>query len=266
MWPSDAWGLLLFPKPCSAAQQHVVQFYTDDAEALVTSVSLYISEGLRNGESVIVIAAADHTSRFRLGLAHDGWDVEPIEADGHLLFLNAQETMSRFMIDGQPDWSRFASTVETAMERLAPGTGIRAYGEMVGVLWKTGYFSAAIVLEGYWNRFLHSKHLPLFCSYPIDVFDREFQRSGVEALLCDHSHVLSSGAPEALYAAVNRAMDEHLGSAAADVRSRIAEVSHPSWGSIPAAEATILWLRSNAPDVAEPIVRRAQQYYHEATA
>ena len=249
----------------STPHQHFVQFYTADADALVLNVTRYISEGLRNGESAIVIATRAHTELFRRAL-EPACDVRSAEADRRLLFFDAEETMARFITDGSPDWARFEATIGAAIAQLAPGSGVRAYGEMVGVLWEAGQYSAAIVLEDYWNRLLQSKQLPLFCAYPIDVFDREFQMCGVEALLCDHSHVISSGAPDILHASVSRAIDERLGSGAGEGCGLTAENRNESWATLPPAEAAILWLRTNAPEHADSILSRARQYYHAARA
>src|SRR5687767_13075785 len=112
--------------PHATPHQHVVQFYTADAEALVRNVSSYVSEGLRNGESAIVIATPEHARKIRRGLSKAGSDPTAAEAESRLLFLNAQETMARFITDGRPDWSRFEATIESGIAQLAPGTGMRA--------------------------------------------------------------------------------------------------------------------------------------------
>ena len=250
----------------SARRQHIVQFYTADAAALVRNVGKFLLEGLRKGESAIAIATPDHARDFERELSQAGCDVEAAVAERRLLVLDAQQSMARFMTDGRPDWSRFVGTADAAFGQLAAGTGVRAYGEMVGVLWEAGQYSAAIVLEDYWNRYLRENDFPLFCAYPIDVFDREFQMCGVEALLCDHTHVMSSGAPDVLDRALNRAIGEHIGVDAADIRLRVSESSTPSWATIQPAEATMLWLRTNAPEHADSILDRARQYYKAATA
>jgi hypothetical protein len=242
-----------------------VQFYKADAPLLTSNVSHYICEGLSNGENAILIATPAHATDFRAGLHEAGCDVKAAETGGRLLFLDAQQTMMRFIMDRGPDWIRFETTIQAAIDSLAPGRGLRAYGEMVGVLWQSGQFSNAIILEDYWNRFLRSRGCSLYCAYPIDVFDSEFQTCGVEALLCDHSKLLPSGQAD-LDSAVNRAMDEHFGDLAGDLRRRAAETLHPYWAELPTAEATILWLREHVPHHADAILGRARHYYQAAHA
>jgi hypothetical protein len=249
----------------SASHPHFVQFYKADTPLLVSNVSRYIWEGLANQESAIIIATPEHVADFTRGLADAGCDVTTVVKEKRLLFLDAQRTMARFITDRGPDWTRFEATIQGAIDSLASGTGLRAYGEMVGILWQLGQFSTAVVLEDYWNRFLQSRGFSLFCSYPIDIFDTEFQTCGVEALLCDHSHLLPSGNAN-LATAVNRAMDEHFGAMSTELRRRAAQTPYPYWAEMPAAEATILWLRAHLPEHADRIMQRARDYYQAAQA
>jgi hypothetical protein len=132
---------------------------------------------------------------------------------------------------------------------------------MVNLLWQAGDFTAAICLEEYWNSLLEKRGFSLFCSYAIDVFDREFRGPCVDALLRDHTHLISSADSEALESAIDRAMDERLGERAEEIRLRAKAERRTCWAELPDGEATILWLRSHLPDEAENIVRLARQYF-----
>src|SRR5919109_1301881 len=77
--------------------------------------------------------------------------------EGRLVFLDAEATLSRFMINGEPDGERFEQVVGEAIRGVrasAVQNGVRAYGEMVGVLWSAGQHSAAVRLEELWNQLL----------------------------------------------------------------------------------------------------------------
>jgi hypothetical protein len=138
---------------------------------------------------------------------------------------------------------------------------IRAYGEMVGLLWMDGEYSAAIKLEDHWNRILGSLDAVLYCSYPIDVFGSEFAPGGVHAILCDHTHMLPAEDAEVLENCVRCAMDQVLGSEAANYGAMM-ETSRPAgWGTVSSAERMILWVRENLPDSAAEIMRRAREEY-----
>jgi hypothetical protein len=60
--------------------------------------------------------------------------------------------------------------------------------------------------------------------------------------------------------ALNRAMDEVLGTESASVRCLIEAHQRPSWAEMPSAEGMILCLRNNRPEQADQIVDLARQY------
>jgi hypothetical protein len=190
--------------------------------------------------------------------------VQTLETGGRLLFLDAATTLARFVTDGSPDWRRFELTIEAVVGKLTAGAGLRAYGEMVGLLWEQCQYSAAIVLEEYWNRLLQKKGFSLYCSYPIDIFDKEFQEHGVDVLLRDHSHLLPSTADGYLDSALNRAIDEYWGSGAENLRHQMSQTTRVLWGELPPAEAAVLWLRSNASGDAEKVISLAHHHYRNS--
>ena len=184
-----------------------------------------------------------------------------------LSVLQAQETLAQFMIHGQPEWRLFENTIEAAIREVRPPAGyvgLRAYGEMVGILWKAAQYSAAIRLEQFWNKLLASKGFNLFCGYPIDIFGEEFHIAAVDALLCAHTHLLPAGRNGDIESAIDRSMDEILGPRAEGLRLLMKANFRPSGAVMPRAEATILWLRNNLRDDADEILARSRQYYQEA--
>src|SRR5690606_12683 len=100
-------------------------------------------------------------------------------------------------------------------------------------------------LEEFWNKLLQKGGFTLFCSYPIDIFDKEFQISGVDALLCDHTHLIPTGADETLQRAIDQALEERLGERFHGLRLLMKADHRPSWAVLPQAEGMILWLRNN---------------------
>jgi hypothetical protein len=243
---------------------HLVQFYEMDAECLTNNVSHYLSEGLQRGDGQIVIATPVRTRGFVSQLNSLGVDTDAAIRHGNLLLLDAQETLSAFMLDGMPDWNRFQKVILSAMQRVGAENkqkGLRAYGEMVGVLWTAGRFSAAIQLEQYWNKLLAAKGFNLFCGYPIDIFSREFQIADVDALLCAHTHVVAAASNGDLETAIDRSIDAVLGDTAEGLKRLMQLNFRPSWAAMPRGEALILWLRNNLPVQGEQIVSKAREYY-----
>jgi DcmR-like sensory protein len=242
-------------------EEHVVQLYGDDDRLLTQNVGRFLSEGLKRGDGILVISTPEHRGTLARYLTQErGYSKAVLE--GRLVFLDAEATLGRFMVRGVPDPELFASVVGEALQGVqarAVHTGVRAYGEMVGLLWKAGEYAAAVRLEELWNELLKSKDVTLFCAYPIDVFSPEFQAGKVDALLCAHTHLLPLDT--ALEGALNRAMDEVLGARVDGLRRLIQTNHRPSWGAIPKAEALVLWLRNNLPGSADQIINLARQYY-----
>ncbi len=242
---------------------HLVQLYSGDEESLARNVGQYLTEGFKRREGLLVIAEPENCELFRRQLAQGVEDVDLAVRNGQICFADAQETLSRFMHNGQPDWNRFEVVVGAAMAQVRPklaGGGLRAYGEMVGILWRAGQFSAAIRLEQFWNKLLGRSSFSLFCGYAIDVFGKDFQMAHLDALLCAHTHLLPGSAGH-LEPAINLAMDEILGTSAHDLKILIKANFRPSWAVMPKGESTILWLRNNLPGHADQILARAREHY-----
>jgi hypothetical protein len=242
---------------------HLVQLYDADIGALFANVGAYASEGLHAGDGVIMIATAEHRSAFVAAIAALGADPDAAVDAGRLVLLDAEATLARFMVDGQPDWALFEATIAPALRTLrerAGGTHVRAYGEMVGILWQAGQYAAAIQLETFWNRLIEAGGFDLFCAYPIDVFGDEFRSADVDGVLCTHTHLVPTDGGQ-LQRALDRALDDVLGRSAQDVRRLVETQQRPSWAAIPSGEAAILWLRSHLPAYADEIVARARRHY-----
>lgn len=249
-------------------RSHFVQLYDEDRSALAQNVVLYISEGLNAGDGVLVIATPAHWDLFTERLAALGFDVRSRLKAGQLVFLDALETLSSFMSGGQPDWYRFERVMRTAMRRLRTppeGAGLRAYGEMVALLWNARQFSAAIRLEQFWNKLLAQSSFSLYCSYAIDVFGKEFHPDALDALLRTHTHLVPAESGSKLEEAFDWAVQEVLGRDADGFKRRIRAQHRPSWAVMPDTESTILWVRKNLPQFADEITERARAQYRRLT-
>jgi hypothetical protein len=147
---------------------HFVQLYEADEVALTKNVGLYLWEGLRRGEGAVVIVTPEHRELFSRHLDHLGADLPALLGSRQLVFWDAQQTLAQFMDAGQPDWRSFESAIRAAMRQVRPSPGsegLRAYGEMVGILWKARQFAAAIRLEQLWNRLLEQSSFSLYCAH-----------------------------------------------------------------------------------------------------
>jgi hypothetical protein len=244
--------------------EHRVQFYDDNTTALAASVGRYAAEAVRAGDSVLIIATAEHRRAFARSAAELGADVERAAHAGRFVSLDAEHTLESFMVDGRPEWDRFVRVLDPVLRSLNAGGGrTRAYGEMVGVLWTDGRRAAAAQLEAFWNRVIDERALELFCAYPIDIFGEEFRSADIDALLCAHTHVVPA-ADTALRDAVARAMHEVVGHDIDVFAGAFDATRSAAWPPLPKGEAAILWLRDALPAYADEIVRRARHYYTAA--
>jgi hypothetical protein len=238
---------------------HVLQFYGDDDRSLAASVSRYLAEGLKQEEDLLLIATPEHIESFMRLLRFQA-SYRDATRTGRLVCLDAQTTLDQIMVDGQPQWNRFERVVGSTVQAARRRTGhskLRAYGEMVDLLWKTGQSAAAIRLEEYWNTLLAgSADCRLFCAYSIDIFGRNFEPAIVAPILCTHTRVLPVG--EAVKLAVDWAVEEILGPGAEELGRYDGQ---SAWATLPRTVATILWLRGKYPDTADQVLRRARQHY-----
>lgn len=104
------------------------------------------------------------------------------------------ETLARFLVDGRPDQALFRSVVGEAIPavRAQAATGsVRAFGEMVSLLWDEGRHQAAARLEELWNDTLAESCCSLFCAYRIDLFDRTGDAAELRPIVLSHDHVLA---------------------------------------------------------------------------
>jgi hypothetical protein len=132
---------------------------------MVSAVALYASSGLGGNGSVVLITTEDHRSAIKKQLSGDG-NVEVFERNGQLLFLDAAELLSSFMVDGIPDPNLFKYGIKTLMERAShhPYTGrkreVRLFGEMVSLLWSSN-IAAAERLEALGNEIIDEYSVPI---------------------------------------------------------------------------------------------------------
>lgn len=145
---------------------HEVTFYDVDAD-LVGALARHVEEGLSASEAVVVVATAGHRAAVEAALVDEGVDLWHARAAGHYQELDAAATLSTFMVQGVPEPDRFAATIGGAIDAAGrDGSAVRAFGEMVAVLWEQGNVTGAIAVESLWNDLALSRRFSLLCAYP----------------------------------------------------------------------------------------------------
>jgi hypothetical protein len=176
--------------------QHVVQFYGHDRE-LAERVSDYLRGALDGGGVAIVIATPEHRSEFEARLEQAGADLAAARADGTYLALDAGETLREILSDGATlDGAAFDRVVGSLIRpAAAAGRPVRAYGELVALLWDDGLVNAAAQLEALWDELSRrTQPFSLFCGYRADSVTREIDAF---AEVCRLHHAIVGPAPKA---------------------------------------------------------------------
>ena len=173
----------------SPRHHHAVKFYSDE-ESLYGTVANFLSEGLTTGQPALVIATPDHRDAICAHLSSRVIDCPKALKDGRLVLLDADDTLDLFMIDGMPDADLFERNVGMFVQQLLTDrrTVIRAYGEMVDVLWKRQMPEAAIKLELLWNKLALKYQFALLCGYSMGNFYKQSKQ--MEDICAQHSHVV----------------------------------------------------------------------------
>ncbi len=177
----------------AAAYPHAVKFY-NDAESLGRTVADFLAPGLRERQPAIVIATPPHREMIANELARRGLAVRDLENSGDLHMLDADDLLTRFMTGTRPDPVRFHAVVDELIERACQGRlpcTLRAYGEMVDVLWRRANADGAIQLEMLWNRVTTSAEFSLLCGYAVGNFYKQIVNGPTMQMVCDHhNHVM----------------------------------------------------------------------------
>jgi PAS domain S-box-containing protein len=177
-------------QPPPSQQAHAVQFYEDEA-FLAETVAQFMGRGIVADEPVVVIATASHREAFCEQLRRKRIDVDALCTSGQVTLLDARETLAKFMVDGAPDWARFSAVVGDILDRVRVGREdrtIRAYGEMVDLLWRDGNRDAAIRLEELWNDLGKLHSFDLLCAYVMDNFYKETDSEEFARICHVHTH------------------------------------------------------------------------------
>jgi MEDS: MEthanogen/methylotroph, DcmR Sensory domain len=148
--------------------RHAVQFYGRDEE-LAERVTGYLLGALASGGVAIVIATPEHRREFEIRLGQAGVDLTAAGDDGSYLARDAAQTLSELMAADQLDSAAFDRVIGTVIAAAgAAGRPVRAFGEMVALLWYDGLASAAVQLEMMWEELASRHPFSLFCGYRAD--------------------------------------------------------------------------------------------------
>lgn len=171
---------------------HAVQFYDTD-DFLCDSVAQFIAEGLELGEPIIVLATQAHRDGLVQRLAGRGLDWDRARRSRRLRWVDARAALETIMIGRVPDPARFDQQIG-GLIRANVGAGgherVRAFGELVDLLWREGNADAALALEDMWNDLGKAHSLSLMCAYSRGNIYKESAGPRYREVCDRHAHVL----------------------------------------------------------------------------
>ena len=241
---------------------HAVQVYVE-LDEVAASVGRFLDAGIRAGEPALVLATPDHWEVFCEELERSGSNVGELQEQGLLTCCDADETLAACMDGEGPSADRFEDVVGSAVDEVAcrfPEKTIRAFGEMVDLLFQRGQEGAAIALEELWNGLLETRRLALLCAYELDVFDLHAQTSALPEIVRTHTHQRPVADTGRLAAAVHETLTQVVGSAAAaHIYLKVAEEVPRT--ALPRAQAVLMWLSRHQPAIAQRVLQGARARY-----
>jgi DcmR-like sensory protein len=244
-WPD------LLRQPCEG--DHFVQVYQDEV-FLCEAVAEYLGTGLRRGEGLIIIATASHRAAFTQQMEDDGVPASEAIRSGQLVLLDADETLARFTPGGMPDWQTFHALIGGVIARVRLDyPSVRAYGEMVDVLWQRGEREAAMRLEEFWNDLAKLQTFSLLCAYYMDNLDALAYTGPLECVCKVHTHLIPARDYGRFNKAVIEASEEVLDQPLAHMLLSLSANHRPAT-AMPEGQATLLWLKRNMPRTADKVL------------
>jgi hypothetical protein len=183
----------LLPAVYRALKDHSVCFY-EDTRSLSRTVARFIGEGLVVNQPGILVATPSTRAAVLEQLVAMALDPKSRIEQGDLVMLDADEVLSRIMVDDMPNTARFEDTINPIVSGSAGRSmrPVRVYGEMVGLLWKNGNEAAAESLEIQWNQLMARRKFSLLCGYLLDDVGHG---AGLRKICDQHSHVVSADNP-----------------------------------------------------------------------
>lgn len=152
--------------PCDPGA-HSVSFYDTD-EALLQALVEHFAAGLRAGENCVIFATKPHRVEVAKRLASHP-DSRPANG-ARLIAFDAAAALAQFMIHTTPDPVLYDQVIGGMVRQLrTEGQPLRAYGEMVALLWAEGNIIGALELEDMWSGLQRTEMFALHCEYPNSV-------------------------------------------------------------------------------------------------
>lgn len=169
--------------------EHVVHLYQSE-ETFLDALECFVVGGLKTGDAVVAIATIPHLRELESRLREYAIDVDAARAAQRYVTIDVSRALSRFMVSGWPDEDLFRAFVADVIQRArGDGRRVRAFGQMVSLLWSEGRTGATLRLERLWNELCQSLQFTLLCAYPRNSFSDEADEV-LQEICATHSKVI----------------------------------------------------------------------------
>lgn len=177
----------------TAMRDHALHIYGED-RTLATTVASFLQPAFTQEQAVIAIATRPHLSAVEQRLRTLGNDVDGARRAGRYVAMDAAKILPALLHNGLPSRSAFEEVIGKPVGALAREYGdVRAFGELVNILWHEGKRAAALQLEDLWNELLGYAPLSLICGYrERTIGGREGKR--VDEIFATHNSVTPNDA------------------------------------------------------------------------
>lgn len=242
-------------RPC--AGDHMAQVYKDP-EFLLEAVCHYVVSGLENGESVVLVMRQANWERLQERLEAAGAEPAEAVARGQLFQHDADATLASLMKSGMPDAGAFRAVIGGAISNARRNyPEVRAFGEMVDILWQRGHRLGAQHLESLWNDHIQQRPFALLCAYSMDPLHESTYGGPIENVCKSHTHLIPARDYGRFDSAVTSASEEVLNGPLSTLLRSLAEKKRGATG-MPPGQATIMWLMENMPRTADRVLERVR--------
>lgn len=245
-----------------SSERHIVQIYRDRG-FMGEAVATWIAPALEQGGAAILICTDANATLVLDRLREMGVDPAPPVASGRLVLVDARPFMARFILEGSPDPARFHALLGDALARVRAARldlqgEVRAWGEMVDLLWHEGTRDAARRLEALWNEVIDAHGIRLLCSYRMDNLDPRTHEGALRDVCGSHSQLVPEPDYEAFDDALHGALVDVLGEDEA-MTMRLTCARHRSMPTgMPTPQAVLVALQELRPEVGREVVLRTR--------
>ncbi len=191
----------------SSAGNHTVEVCRNDV-LQVEGLTHYLTEGLHNGEAVVVFAKPALRKAVISEMMARNLDVHAIKSQGQIRFFDAEFLLSSMLVDDVVlEEQAFEEYVGAQIEVSRSNFGkVRVYGGMVAVLWNNEKYDTAMQLENFWVNLTKKLEFSLLCSYSLGHHEPSTYEEALQFICTCHKHL----APLEKYDFSNKDENEEL--------------------------------------------------------